>query len=334
MYQLSPSHRRIATAITAIALALGSGLCTSACRGADASTTPEVSSFTSPTTSPAPTEAARSIAGIPGTLFYETEDGALLRRTVAGEMLPTGHDAWRLDISADGKRLAMTEDDGDVLVTDGVGQTPRRIYRGAAPDGYGPVWSPDGTTLVIGRQVTEENVRLGLLDVGTGRFTALPGLTEGLHPRFSGDGRRIAYLDDCRLLIAPVDGGAPTVVPVVGDQNRKNNPSGSYACDVLGVNTDGSRVAVDLKGADEPAGDIVGDLTADTVIDTATGAAVGLPVNGEVLAAIFRPDGSLLVRSRKGDTTRLTVLSAAGEQIAQAVEPRTLKDHHLSFWTR
>jgi TolB protein len=331
MYQLSPSHRRIATAITAISLALGSGLCTSACGGANASTTPEVSSCAPPTTpSPAPAEAARSIAGIPGALFYRNEDYDIFRRTLAGELLPTAGG----EMSPDGKRRAFVEEDGDVMVTDGEGQTPRRIYRHAATMGYGPVWAPGGTTLVIGRQVSEEKVDLGLLDVGTGRFTALPGIKAGLHPRFSGDGRRIAFMDDCRLLLAPADGGDPVLVPVIGDQNRKNNPSGSYACDVLSVDADGSRITVDLKGADEPAGDIAGDLTADTVIDTVTGAAVALPVNGEVLAVLYRPDGSLIVRSRKSTTTLLTVLSPTGEQIAQVVEPSKLKDHDLAYWTR
>jgi TolB protein len=325
MRSMSPSHRRIATAITAIGFALGSGLCLSACGGVNASATPGTSASATPTTSP---EAAHSLAGFPGTLLYLTDDD-VVRRDLSGSLVPTEHGT----VSPDGTRAAEITENGDVMVTDGVGQTPRRIYRHAALMGYGPAWSPDGRTLIIGRQVSEEDVRPGLLDVATGRFTEAPGLKPGLQPLFSGDGRRIAFVDECRLFVANADGSGRTVVPVVGDENRKNNPAGASTCDVVSVNLDGTRLAVNLKGPDEPSGDIAGDIAANTVIDTATGAAVALPISGEILAVLYRPDGTLVVRSRKGGTTTLTALSATGEQIAQVVEPTDLRKLDLSVWT-
>ena len=103
---------------------------------------------------------------------------------------------------------------------------------------------------------------------------------------------------------------------------------------MVSVNRDGTRLAVDLEAASEPGGDITGDIAAGTVLDTVTGAAVALPVRGQVLAVRYRPDGSMLVRSRLAEVTTLTVLSAEGRQIAQVVEPTALRELTLAAWTR
>ncbi len=336
MHQTSTPYRRLLTAVGALCLTAT----LAACDNAFASATPNPAPVTSPTATapaaaPAWTEAARSVPGMPGALFYESADGALVRRTVAGELLLVADDVWRADITPDGRRTAFIDDDGDVMVTDRPGDRPRRIYRHAAPDGFGPAWSPDGTKLLIGRAVSESDVRPGVLEVATGRFTALPKLRGHLDFRWSGDGRALAFTTgECRLLTSAADGSGKRLVPVVGDENRKDNPSGSFACDVVSVNRDGTRLAVDLKAASEPGGDITGDVAADTVIDTATGATVALPVRGQVLAVLYRPDGSMLVRSRLAKVTTLTVLSAEGRQTAQVVEPTALRTLTLAAWTR
>jgi TolB protein len=334
MHQSSMPYRRLVTAVGALCLSAT----LAACDNASAAGAPNAVPVTSPAaTVPAvtPTEAARSVPGVPGALFYESEGGDLVRRTIAGELLPVANDAWRSDVSTDGRRTAFIEDDGDVMVTARPGDRPKRVYRHAAPEGIGPAWSPDGTKLLIGRAAPESDPRPGVLEVATGRFTALPKLQGHLHFRWSGDGQTLAFATgECRLLTSAADGNGKRLVPVVGDENRKNNPSGSFACDVVSVNRDGTRLAVDLKAASEPGGDITGDIAADTVIDTATGATVALPVRGQVLAVLYRPDGSMLVRSRLAKVTTLTVLSAEGTQIAQVAEPTALRKLTLAAWTR
>jgi TolB protein len=337
MLPLSTSYRRTALAVGALCLALA----TTACQGAAASTlpsptpSPAAAPGVSATAAPGTTEAARSVAGVPGALFYLTADDRLVRRTLTGGLLTLGAEAWGADVSPDGRRVARIEPDGDVLVTDREGDAPRRLLRNAAPDGIGPAWSPDGTTLLVARSDGDAPARPGLLDVATGRFSELPALHRGLHPRWSGDGRTVAYTDgECRLMTGTVDGRERRPVPALSDPSRRRNPSGAFACDVVSVNRDGTRLAVDLKGPAEPAGDIVGDLTADTVIDTATGATVALPVRGTVLAVLYRPDGSMLVRSRLGKVTTLTVWGPDGTRVARAVEPAAMRDVDLMAWTR
>jgi TolB protein len=340
MPRLSLSYRD--RHLTLVAAALCTLFTATACeRGADAATRPPVAA---PVSTPAPTtrtpstapstEAARSLAGIPGALFYTDDNGHLSRLTTNGTLIRVASDADLAEVSPDGTRVARITESGDVLVTDREGGPTRKIYSHAASLGMGPTWSADGRSLLIARNPTEFDRRPGVLTVATKRFTALPALNEYLHPRWSGDGRSIAMVTGCRLATAAADGSKIRVVPVVGDGNRKNNPTGSYACDVLSVNRDGTRLAIDLKAGDEPAGDIAGDYSADTVIDTATGAAVALPVRGEVRAVLFRPDGSMIVRSRSGKVTTLTVLSADGRQLAKVAEPASVNKLGLTDYTR
>ena len=339
MLRLSLSYRD--RHLTLVAAALCTLFTATACgQGADAATSRApiavpVSKPAADTTTAPSTEAARSLAGIPGALFYTDDNGHLSRLTTDGTLIRVASDAGLAEVSPDGTRVARITDSGDVLVTDREGGPTRKIYSHAASAGMGPTWSADGQSLLIARNPTEFDLRPGVLTVATKRFSPLPALNNKyLHPRWSGDGRTIAMVTECRLATAKADGSGIRVVPVVGDSSRKNNPTGSYACDVLSVNQDGTRVAIDLKAGDEPAGDIVGDESADTVIDTATGAAVALPVRGQVRAVLFRPDGSMIVRSRSGKVTTLTVLSADGRQLAKVVEPASVNKLVLTDYTR
>jgi TolB protein len=332
MHQLSTSYRRLARTVGALCFAL---VATTACQNANAATTPGASGAVGRAGASTPVVAARSVPGLPGALFYLTPEHHLVRLTPTNELLPLGTQAWGADVSPDGRRVARIEQDGDVLVTDHEGDEARRIHRDAAPDGIGPAWSPDGTKLLIARSADEATLRPGLLNVATGHVTPLPRLNHHLHFRWSGDGRTLAFTTgECRVLTSTAAGKKMRMVPVLGDPSRKKNPSGSYTCDVVSVNRDGTRLAVNLKGPSDPAGDIVGDTAADTVIDTATGATVALPVRGTVLAVIYRPDGTMLIRTRKGRTTTLTVLGADGGQIAKVVEPAVTRGLELVAYTR
>jgi TolB protein len=332
MHQLSTSYRRIARTVGALCVTL---VAATACQNAEAATTPAATGTTGRAGASTPVVAARSMPGLPGALFYLTPEHHLVRLTPINELLPLGTQAWGADVSPDGRRVARIEQDGDVLVTDHEGDEARRIYRDAAPYGIGPAWSPDGTKLLIARSAGDAHLHPGLLNVATGRFTELPRLNHHLHLRWSGDGRSLAFTTgECRVLTSTATGTKMRVVPVLGDPSRKKNPSGTYACDVVSVNRDGTRLAVNLKGPSDPAGDIVGDMTANAVIDTATGATVALPVRGTVLAVLYRPDGTMLIRSRKGTATTLTVLGPDGTRVAKVTEPAVARGLELVAYTR
>jgi TolB protein len=80
-------------------------------------------------------------------------------------------------------------------------------------------------------------------------------------------------------------------------------------------------------GADSPD-------TADAVVDTVTGDVVPLPVTGSVVGAFFNPDGDLLVRSRKGTRTTLSLFAPDGTLLVQAREPSELQGLNLLAYTR
>jgi TolB protein len=134
-------------------------------------------------------------------------------------------------------------------------------------------------------------------------------------------------------MVAASDGTNPRQVPVLGDDDRAVNPSGSYACIPVGASADASRVAVTLHSGDASQGSRTDEGPADSVIETATGQAVPLPVEGLVNAALFRPDGTLLIRSDDDGDTTLTLLSAADTIIARVIEPATLRDYTLVAYT-
>jgi Tol biopolymer transport system component len=111
----------------------------------------------------------------------------------------------------------------DIDGTDVRGLTPEGI------DGFGPTWSPDGSTLVYQRRdgATNEIGNLVVVDVSSEETTQITSLEPASHdwwfvyPSFSPDGRRIIFHlprdpggPDTRFDVytVPVTGGEPTVV--------------------------------------------------------------------------------------------------------------------------
>jgi TolB protein len=280
-------------------------------------------------------EAPQSVPGLPGTLFYVTPNGdTLVRIAVDGKrpVMASGFEDWRGDVTPDGKRIAYVADDATVRVIEAGTRRSLAVSGGEDPTSL-PSWSPDGTRLLLDRKdFGGSQARPGVFDVESGTFTPLA--VTGHHLRWSGDGRSIVYAtDDCRLMVAASDGTNPRQVPVLGDGDRAVNPSGSYACIPVGASADASRVAVTLHSGDASQGSGTDDGPADSVIETATGQAVPLPVEGLVNAALFRPDGTLLIRSDDDGDTTLTLLSAADTIIARVIEPATLRDYTLVAYT-
>lgn len=281
-------------------------------------------------------EAAQSVPGLPGTLFYATPTGdTLVRVAVDGKrpVMAAGFEDWRGDVTPDGNRIAYVADDGTVRVIEAGTRRSLAVSRAGDPTSL-PSWSPDGTRLLLDRKdVQGTRARPGVFDVESGTFSPLAAA--GHHLRWSGDGRSIVYAtDDCRLMVAGADGTGARQVPVLGDDDRAVNPSGSFACIPVSVSADASRVAVTLHSGDPSQDSGADDGPADSVIETATGQAVPLPVEGAVNAALFRPDGTLLIRSDDAGNTTLTLLSAADTIVARVIEPAALRDFALVAYTR
>jgi TolB protein len=279
-----------------------------------------------PSTAPATPPATRTPA-IDGVLYYidYRHRDALFRSTPDGpvSVLPNGRNA---NVSPDGRHIANVVD-VDLVVTDQNGGHARTLMHGVVGDGFEPAWSPDGSRLLVAKPGSPGWVGTpGVVDVATGRFTPLAHDPHGIHYVWSADGRHIGYATGtCQLGLADPDGGNAHLVPVLGDMDKKVNPELRRSCDPFSISPDGTRMAVALRTGDMTDGDIGRHLVANAVIDTRTGASISLPVTGTVNAVLFRPDGSMLVRSSTG----LVLVSPGGTVLARADDPAGTKDMSL-----
>jgi len=251
-----------------------------------------------------------------------------VRLTPAGPVVVLPRHGLDANVSPDGRHIAYLAGSAadyhtgtDVIVVDADGRNLRTVMHGATDQGYEPTWSPNGTRLLVGRPSADGNGTPGVVDVATGRFTALAHNPAGIHYLWSADGRHLGYATGmCQVGLADPDGGNAHLVPVLGSLDRKCNPDLRRGCHTRSIAPDGGRMAILQHTGDKPDGDIARTLTANTVIDTRTGAVVRLPVTGDVKTVLFQPDGSMLVRTEG----HLTLVSAAGTVIASVTEPSTV----------
>jgi TolB protein len=274
------------------------------------------------------TPASRALADLPGHVFYEQAgaDPDVVRMSpgdgTVDTVLPKAPSP--VGVSPDGKKIAYTV--GDTLLIESTGGPPEQVASGVSTAGQPPAWSPDGARLLVAAGAP------AILQVGSGRLTPLgEQLASGQHFRWSGDGTALVYATSyCSLKV--VAGDSDTAVPVIGDRRPVDNPDGLAACKPTSVDATGQRVTVPLQttgetGADSPD-------TADAVVDTVTGEVVPLPVAGSVVGASFDPDGNLLVRSRTGTRTTLSLFAPDGTLLVQAKEPPELRKLNLLAYTR
>jgi TolB protein len=271
---------------------------------------------------------SRALADLPGHVFYQQTgaDPDVVRMSpgtgAVDTVLPKAPSA--VGVAPDGNRIAYAI--GDTLLVEPTGGPPEQVASGVSTAGQPPAWSPDGDRLLVAAGAP------AILQVGSRTLTPLAEqLATGQHFRWSGDGTALVYATSyCSLKVAA--GDSDTAVPVIGDRQPADNPDGLAACKPTSVDATGQRVTVPLQttgetGADSPD-------TADAVVDTVTGDVVPLPVAGSVVGAFFNPDGNLLVRSRKGDRTTLSLFAPDGILLVQAKEPPELRDLDLLAYTR
>jgi TolB protein len=110
----------------------------------------------------------------------------------------TGHTEWQVDLSPDGRTLAFLSKEGgpeSLWLMDWASRQARVLVRHGAGSVLGnPDWSPDGRRIVF-----SSNWRVGhqiyVADVATGKAERLSPLRKGgCEPRFSPDGRKVAYV--------------------------------------------------------------------------------------------------------------------------------------------
>nr|WP_296063547.1 hypothetical protein [uncultured Actinoplanes sp.] len=256
-------------------------------------------------TEPTPAPLSRSLADLPGRVFYERtgrqrdvvrlSPGDRSTETVlAGAPSPVG-------ISPDGERIAYAQN-GSLLVAPAGAGAAERVADGVSTADQAPVWSPTGDRLLV------DAASPAVVDVGSGTVTPLPGaLGNGRHFRWSGDGNKLVYATgSCDLEVAASTSAVGTAVP-------------GPACEATSVDATGGRITVALPAA---------------VVDTATGAAVSLPVTGTVVGAVFDPDGDLLVRTVHRGRTQLSLIAPDNTLVVQADEPAALRDLDLLAYTR
>jgi len=279
------------------------------------------------------TPRSRSLSDLPGRVFYDQRVGQprVVRLDNTGEthtVLTAAHST--LGVSPDGSRIAYVQD-GSLLIADSDGGAPERPYDGKVSAEQAPAWSPDGSKLLVDADSP------GVLNLADGTFEALPSALAGAHFSWSGDGSKLVYATaSCQLKVAGASEAALAVtVPVIGDPDEADNPTGLGACRTISVDATGSRVAVPLRQADGKAAGstTVTDAAANAVVETASGDADPLPVSGIVIGAVFDADGDLLVRAVNEGRTTLSLFTPDGTLIVQAYEPARLKQLDLVAYT-
>jgi TolB protein len=281
-----------------------------------------------PPAPPIATPASRSLADLPGHVFYQQTgaDPDVLRLSpgdaAVETVLRTAPSA--VGISPDGRSIAYAV--GGTLLVQHPGGVPRPLATGVSTAAQPPAWSPDGDRLLVDASTP------AVLQVGSGALTPLTGaLADGQHFRWSGDGSALVYAtSDCVLKVSAR--GITAAVPVLGDTHPADNPDRLAACKPTSVDATGRRVTVPLQNTGETSADAPD--AADAVVDTVTGQVVPLPVAGSVIGTFFDPAGNLLVRARHGTSTTLSLFTPGGKLLVQATEPAALNGLDLVAYTR
>jgi Tol biopolymer transport system component len=111
-----------------------------------------------------------------------------------------GASEWQSDPSPDDRRIAFLSDlEGPVslyILDRTTGATRLLLRHGRRTDLGNPSWSPDGSRIVFSSNKGIGGHHVYVVDVATGREERASGYLSGAcEPRFSRDGRRVAYVD-------------------------------------------------------------------------------------------------------------------------------------------
>jgi hypothetical protein len=186
-----------------------------------------------------------------------------------------------------------------------------------------PAWAPDSRRLLVADGTNQTAYHAGVVDVTTGAFTRLPTDFRGCHPMWAVDGTAIVYANGTgKIMVANADGSNQRAVPGIGA--APNTWPQSY--DLESASAGGARVSLYLIEKPTEAGDAERSLYSNAVLDTRTGRKVALPVAGQLLQAVYRADGTLLVRIQGTGHNQLVLLSASNTVLWQQDEPSSLRN--------
>jgi WD40 repeat protein len=192
-----------------------------------------------------------------------------------------------VDLSADGKTLAIATEQGGVRLLDGSSLRAR----GTIPTAAYPFWvvfSPDGSRLAVGLQapkdITGGTATVALYEVKTRRLLARHAVPYAGALGFDPSGNTLAVAgDDGRVSFLDGHSLAATGKPIV--QPKRPLKKGEYGQTDLDWSPDGRLLAITyyLRGRIS-----VWDTTTGTLV-------VNLPQKPGAIQTAFTPDGSLLV---------------------------------------
>ena len=145
-------------------------------------------------------------------------------------------------------------------------------------------WSPDGRTLVFGRNPydyrDDDPITLQVLDVGSGEISPVPG-SEGLFsPRWSPDGRRLAALSHDSLRLRVYDFSSRRWRTLVDEGTFVGYPSWADDGEHVFVSENNARVRVDVQNGRK---EVVVDFKGLRRLESEWGQWVGHAPDGSVL---------------------------------------------------
>ena len=265
---------------------------------------------------PAPIYSWRPAGPAPAKLFtVQSEDDAVLNANVSSD----GH--WLSYVTSPDP----TTNPVDLHLVDLTTGRDRKVRTSVDGMGVEPAWLPGTHRLLVADldAAKQSPVREVILDADTGATVPLAAKLAGIHATWAADGTAIVLAKgDGTIVVTDAQGRNPRQVPGIGLTAGKV----PYSNDIESVSPGGTRVALYLNDGTTPAGDIARGLYCNAVVDTRTGAKVTLPITGQLMQAVFRPDGNLVARVKGQAHNRLVLISPDGRVLDQADEPAALKN--------
>ncbi|MGC4894326.1 hypothetical protein [Micromonospora sp. DT31] len=308
---------------------------------AEPSRTPSAEPSSTPSNKPDDTVTGGSSADVTfGRMVYvpsEVPNGASSASTVRLQSWRPGDDPVRLlsvpvqaallnvVASPDGKRAAWVDDTGAVWVSALDGSGPRKLRDGVDDMCWSPVWLPNSQQLVVRLTGAGGNRDTGVLDASSGKFTKVTSF-DGCHAVFAANGT-LAFADgsDGTIVLTDRNGKARRTIPDLGTKGSRY-----VTFDLSSLSPDGRRIALFRIDRSGTYGDAARGLLVNAVLDTRTGKEVALPLDGRQLSQVFfQPDGSMVVRVRSGGGYAVILVDAAGNKIAEQVEPSSLRNMQI-----
>ncbi len=282
-----------------------------------ATTSPTTGTSTAPAVTAAPTTGASTTGGsrtppppvttITGRLFYlDPSSGALF---VGGKRYPGGS-VPSVNVSPNGRYVSWVDDVAQLIVSNVDGSGRRVLRQHVDPYCVEPVWSPDSTQLLFGSGLADEIVTVVRLD---GSVVRTYGRPIGCHYRWSAVGRRAAEGPSLNgIVIVDPDTGYKWLI-------SRDALGGRMLTDLVSI-SEGAMICLDTRAPGEPVGVVGRSPGCETIVDIFASKVVKLPVAGDLLMALFQPDGGALLRVKNGGTISLVLVDRSWHVVDRVVE--------------